>query len=426
MGDSWSRASLRDAGVVLIDCDHATPPAAEVGYPYVAIPQLRDGHIDFSSARRISQEHLIQWTRKAKPQAHDVVLSRRTNPGVTAYVSGDVEFALGQNLVLLRADGSKVFPPFLRWLVRGPEWWRQIEKFINVGAVFDSLKCADVPNFELLIPPLPEQRAIAHVLDVLDGKIELNRRMAETLEAMARVMFKSWFVDFDPVRAKAESRPTGLPDDLAALFPSTFEDEGYPSGWELRRLSSIATFLNGLALQKFAADADEPSLPVIKIAELRTGPTPRSGRAKTSLPRDYIIGDGDHIFSWSGTLIHSRWSHGSGALNQHLFKVTPIDVPAWTVYEAVDHHLPAFQAIASAKAVTMGHIQRHHLDEAMVPIPQAPLLGAMDEIFGPIHDRRLTLSIECRTLTTLRDTLLPRLISGELRIRDVESAIEAA
>src|SRR5206468_7739639 len=122
-------------------------------------------------------------------------LSRRCNPGETAVVPAGLECALGQNLVLLRADAAKMFPPFLRWLVRGVEWWEQIGKFLNVGAVFDSLKCADIPNFRLRIPPLSEQRAIASVLGALDDKIELNRRMNETLEALAQSLFKSWFLD---------------------------------------------------------------------------------------------------------------------------------------------------------------------------------------------------------------------------------------
>jgi very-short-patch-repair endonuclease/restriction endonuclease S subunit len=202
MAGEWQLMTLRAANVTLIDCDHRTPPAAEDGYPYVAIPQMRGGRIELAGARRIGREHYLEWTRKAKPSANDVILSRRCNPGETAVAPAGAEFALGQNLVLLRADGTKVFPPFLRWLVRGPDWWEQIGKFNNVGAVFDSLKCADVPKFELRIPPLPEQRAIAHILGTLDDKIELNRRMNETLEAMARALFKSWFVDFDPVRAK--------------------------------------------------------------------------------------------------------------------------------------------------------------------------------------------------------------------------------
>ncbi len=186
---------------------------------------------------------------------------------------------------LLRADGTKVFPPFLRWLVRSPEWWEQISKFINVGAVFDSLKCADVPRFELRIPPLPEQRAIAHILGTLDDKIELNRRMNETLEAMARALFKSWFVDFDPVRAKAEGRDPGLPKPLADLFPARLVDSELgeiPEGWGVKSLDDIARFLNGLALQKHPP-AGGRSLPVIKIAQLRTGTTSGADRASADL-----------------------------------------------------------------------------------------------------------------------------------------------
>ncbi len=159
MAGEWQTLSLREAGVTLIDCDNRTPPPADAGYPYVAIPQLRRGRLDLSDVRRITREDFSEWTRKAKPTENDVVRSRRCNPGETAYVPPGLEFALGQNLVLLRADGDRVYPPFLRWLVSGPEWWEQIGKFLNLGAVFDSLRCADVPKFELRIPPIAEQRA---------------------------------------------------------------------------------------------------------------------------------------------------------------------------------------------------------------------------------------------------------------------------
>jgi hypothetical protein len=152
MKEAWNPTSLRDAGVTLIDCDHRTPPASNNGYPYVAIPQLKEGRIELKDVRRISPENYLEWTRKAKPQEHDVILSRRCNPGETAHVPAGLECALGQNLVLLRADGSKLYPPFLRWLVRGPHWWEQVGKFINVGAVFESLKCAEIPNFKMPLP----------------------------------------------------------------------------------------------------------------------------------------------------------------------------------------------------------------------------------------------------------------------------------
>jgi len=253
MAGEWAKLSLREAKVTLIDCDHRTPPASESGYPYVAIPQLRNGRIDLSNVRRITREHFDEWTQKAKPSANDVVLSRRCNPGETAFVPPDLEFALGQNLVLLRADGTTVYPPFLRWLVRGPEWWEQIGKFLNAGAVFDSLKCADVPKFELRIPPMEEQRAIAHILGTLDDKIELNQRMNETLEAMARALFESWFMDFDPVRSKAEGRDPGLPQPIADLFPDRFEDSELgeiPKGWRVAPLPEVIDVNPTRALRK--------------------------------------------------------------------------------------------------------------------------------------------------------------------------------
>src|SRR5437868_4000742 len=126
LGDDWQVLSLREAGVSLIDREHRTPPASESGYPYVAIPQIKNGWIDLKDVRRITHERFVEWTRKAYPQAYDVVLSRRCNPGETAFVPPGLEFALGQNLVLLRSNGEKIFPPFLRWLVRSPLWCEQI------------------------------------------------------------------------------------------------------------------------------------------------------------------------------------------------------------------------------------------------------------------------------------------------------------
>src|SRR5579872_7036827 len=119
----WPTMTLQEAGVKLIDCVHKTPIAVETGYPYVTIPQMKNGRIDFSEARRITHADYIEWTKKARPQVNDVVLSRRTNPGVTATFGKHCEFALGQNLVLLRADGHHVCPEFLRWLVVSPAWW---------------------------------------------------------------------------------------------------------------------------------------------------------------------------------------------------------------------------------------------------------------------------------------------------------------
>ncbi len=271
------------------------------------------------------------------------------------------------------------------------------------------------------IPPLPEQRAIAHILGTLDDKIELNRKMNETLEAMARALFKSWFVDFDPVRAKAAGRDTGLPKHIADLFPDSFVDSELgeiPKGWDVLSLDEIAYFLNGLALQKFPPTCNR-WLPVIKISQLRAGNTQGADRASADLETDYIVANGDILFSWSGSLECVLWAGGLGALNQHLFKVTSARYPKWLCYLGIHEHLDDFRHIAAGKATTMGHIQRHNLSDAKISVPSPKLVGEMDSILGPIIESIWQRKMQSKTLTVLRDTLLPRLISGELKLTKI-------
>jgi type I restriction enzyme S subunit len=280
----------------------------------------------------------------------------------------------------------------------------------------------------LLLPPLPEQRAIAHILGTLDDKIELNRRMSETLEAMARALFKAWFVDFEPVRAKMEGRwqrgqsLSGLPAHLYDLFPDRLVESELgeiPEGWEVKSLDEIAHFLNGLALQKYPPKEGR-SLPVIKIAQLRSGNTLGADQASADLDPDYVVADGDILFSWSGSLECVVWAGGPGALNQHLFKVTPKRYPRWLCYFGVHAHLEEFRHIAAGKATTMGHIQRHHLSEAKLAVPPYPLLEVMDRCVSPIFEASWKRHLESRTLAALRDALLPKLIRGEIRVKDAE------
>ena len=279
-------------------------------------------------------------------------------------------------------------------------------------------------GMRILFPPLLEQKRIASILGSLDDKIELNRRMNETLEGMARALFKSWFVDFDPVRAKLDGRqPVGMDAGTAALFPAAFQDSSLgpiPKGWEVRSLDKIADYLNGLALQKFPP-GDGPTLPVIKIAQLRKGDTADADLCGANLPAEYVVQDGDVLFSWSGSLEVELWCGGRGALNQHLFKVTSPEFTKWFYYLWTRYHLDEFRLIAAGKATTMGHIQRGHITAAKVLVPPRPLLDAMTRIVSPLIDRIVANRIQSRTLAALRDTLLPKLLSGELRVKDVSA-----
>ena len=215
MGSKWANKSLKELGVQLIDCVHKTPSAQTHGIPYIGIPQMKNGELDFeASPRLISEADYKLWTEKVNPQRGDIVLSRRCNPGETAYVSDNTKFALGQNLVLLRTTGNLIKPEYLRWVVNSTYWWDEVEKYKNPGAIFDSLKCCDIPNFKIPAPPLHIQDKISYILGSLTDKINLNNKYNHTLEKMSQTLFKSWFVDFDPVIDNALDTGNPIPEAL--------------------------------------------------------------------------------------------------------------------------------------------------------------------------------------------------------------------
>ncbi len=296
------------------------------------------------------------------------------------------------------------------------------------GTTVPKLNQDNLNRIALSIPSLKIQRAIAHILGTLDDKIELNRRMNETLEAIARAIFKSWFVDFDPVRAKMEGRDPGLPPHIADLFPDRLVDSELgemPEGWEIYSLDEIANYQNGLALQKYPAEEGNDFLHRLKIRELRQGYfDDRSEKSTIDIPDEFIAYDGDVIFSWSGSLLIDLWTGGKGALNQHLFKVTSEEYPKWFYYYWTKHHLDEFQRIAAGKATTMGHIKRNHLSEAMVIAPKREFLEKFQDNIEPFIRLIINRRLEIQTLSNLRDTILPKLISGELRVDDPQAFLE--
>ena len=290
------------------------------------------------------------------------------------------------------------------------------------GAVMPKLTQGNLNRIEISHPLLPEQRAIAGVLGALDDKVEQSRRTARALERLARAIFRAWFVDFEPVKAKAGGAASfpSMPKRVFDALPNRFVDSEIgpvPEGWELKPIATIATFLNGLALQKYPPRGDGEDLRVIKIAQLRKGSSEGAAWANSDVAEQYMIGDRDLLFSWSGTLEAEFWFGGKGALNQHLFKVTSSHFPSWFCFLWIRQHLPWFRAIAASKATTMGHIKRGHLQETPVVVPPNEVLHEANEVIGPIYDLFGQMMIESRKLAAMRDVLLPKLLSGEVRVR---------
>lgn len=426
MSTEWEYAPLGEVcSRITYGFTNPMPTIDGDGAYMVTAKDIKNGRIKYQTARKTSWDaYRSKLTDKSRPAKGDLLLTKDGSIGRLALCDRD-DICINQSVALLQSNGKGDFR-YIKYLLEAPEYQRKMESDSD-GSTIKHIYITRVDKMIIPLPPRKEQQGIVSILGTLDDKIELNRKTNETLEAMAKALFKSWFVDFDPVRAKAEGRPTGLPAEMSDLFPDSFEDSELgeiPCGWKVKSLDKVAHFLNGLALQKFPPEDGAPTLPVIKIAQLKKGDSIGADRCSTAVPSDYVVRDGDMLFSWSGSLAVDIWCGGDGALNQHLFKVTSKTYGKWFFYQWVKHHLPEFQEIAQGKATTMGHIQRHHLSEAMALIPKPSLLAAMDSAFAPLLDRAFGLRKQSNDLATTRDALLPKLISGELRIPDAEKMLE--
>ena len=280
---------------------------------------------------------------------------------------------------------------------------KYVVNYIDSESAQPNISAPTISKFVFRIPKEKEdQRRIASILSSLDRKIELNNKINADLEEMAQAIFKNWFVDFEPFKdGKFVDSELGM----------------IPEGWKVGTLTEIASYMNGLAMQKFPPENNEDSLPVLKIKELGQGFCGTdSDRCSCNIKDECKIHNGDVIFSWSGTLLVDVWCGGDCGLNQHLFKVTSKDYPKWFYYYWTKHHLQEFIHIAKDKAVTMGHIKRGHLEEALVAIPDNNSMEKAHELFEPILSKMISLRLENSRLSLLRDTLLPRLMSGEIEI----------
>ena len=285
-------------------------------------------------------------------------------------------------------------------------------------------------RFRFLIPPLPEQRAIAHILGTLDDKIELKRRMNETLEAMARALFKDWFVDFGPTRAKIEGRDPYLAPEIWDLFPDKLDEDGKPEGWETQSVIDQAEWVNGAAYGNMHFSNAHDALPVVKIAELKAGVTKNTKRTNTELGDKYRIRDRELLFSWSGnpdTSIDTFiWTGGEAWLNQHIFAVRDngARTPAF-LYTMLKWLKPEFAEIARNKQTTgLGHVTKQDLKRMQIYVGPRELLEESEHLIGPLHARMQTNLVENMTLAQARDLLLPNLVSGEIRVGDIDKIVK--
>jgi len=388
------------------------------------------------------------WPGQAKKSIRrgDILFSEiRPANGRWAYVDIEADdYVVSTKLMVIRARTNKAFPRFLYHFLTSAKitgWLQHLAE--SRSGTFPQITFDQIAELELPLPPVTVQAKIASLLDTIDDKIELNRRMSETLEAMARALFKSWFVDFDPVRAKMEGRPStssgqaipGLPKHLADLFPDSFEGSELgeiPKGFEERALYDCADYINGSAFRNDDFSQDRVGLPVIKIGELKDGITSQTKFTEAILELKYRITSGDILFSWSGSPDTSIdtfvWTGGEGWLNQHIFKMQ-FNRPEekFFVHFLLRHLKPVFIEIARNKQTTgIGHVTAQDLKRLKTVFPPDDFLRAFNRLAEPLFQKAYSNSCESRTLAALRDTLLPKLLTGEIGVKDAETTLHEA
>ena len=303
---------------------------------------------------------------------------------------GEVGFGSTEYIVFRAKETTD--PDFLYYLVCSPTIREPAIKSMVGSSGRQRVQTSVLENLIVEVPSLEEQKRIGGLLKALDDKIKLNNQMNNNLLQQAQAVFAKEFLSFDTT----------------------------PEGWKESSLLGIADYLNGLAMQKFRPKDGENGLPVLKIKELRQGSRDASSElCSPSIKKEYIVHDGDVIFSWSGSLLVDFWCGGTCGLNQHLFKVTSTSFDKWFYFAWTDHHLQKFAAIAADMATTMGHIKREELAKAEVLVPPQAEYERIGGLLAPIYDLVVANRIENRKLATLRDELLPRLMSGYLDVSEV-------
>ena len=379
------------------------------GIPVLNGSNLQGFKLNEDSFNYVSQEK-ADSLGKANAHKGDVVITHRGTLGQIVYIPEDSkykQYVISQSQFRLKLNQDLIRPDFFVYFFHTRLGQHRI--LMNASQVGVPALARPTSTFKEVLVPVPSMDVQIKVMDILhslDDKIEVNRKINENLEQQAQALFKSWFVDFEPFK-----NGEFVESELGVI----------PKGWRVGSLSSIADYINGLAMQKYRPEEEEKGLPVLKIKELGQGSVDDNSELSSPslIGEKYIINDGDIIFSWSGTLMVKIWCGGKCGLNQHLFKVVAKDYPKWFAYQWTRHHLDNFIRIAKDKAVTMGHIKRGELDKAKVLIPDRSSMGIVSDIMKPLHLQMISNELESRRLAELRDTLLPKLMSGELNVGDV-------
>jgi type I restriction enzyme S subunit len=356
------------------------------GYAIINGEQINGERVTWKDVGRISQERYAE-SPEIMLKKDDILMTKDGTIGKIAYIDDLPEPATVASGIFVVRKNSDLLDQKYLWYYLKSHFFKHLIKYRTEGSVIPHLYQRDFVEMDIALPSMKEQKIISWILSSVDEKIRLLQKQNETMQSLAELLFKQWFVD-----EHSQSRHE-------------------------EPLDKIADYLNGLACQKYPPKNEIDKLPVLKIKDLRNGFSEGSDWARSDVDPKYYVELGDVIFSWSGSLMIKIWDGQKCILNQHLFKVTSLKYPKWYYYLWTKHHLEKFISIADSKATTMGHIKREDITSSMVLVPSAKELKTMNEEMDPIFAKIILNYEQIKILGDLRRTMLPKLINGEIRLK---------
>ena len=424
--DDWTWSRLDDVSDGVFDCPHSTPKLTDVG-PYVVRTQdIITGVFRADQAGRVSEETYAERIARVTPSRGDLLYSREgTYFGIAAEVPAKTRVCLGQRMVLIRPDKRRLDFSFLCHWLNSPIMAAHIHGYRD-GTVAERLNLPTIRALPIIIPPLADQKAIAAVLGALDDKIELNRRMNATLEAMARALFQSWFVDFDPVRAKLDGRkPTGLDPATAAHFPATFQDSTFghiPKGWETGSILRQADLLSGGTPKTDVPAYWNGDVPWASAKDVSQCGEAFLVSTERTITKQGVEESSTKIIPANATVVVARgattgrltmFGHAM-AMNQTCYGLrSKVEAP-FALYCNTRHFIE--RLVQGGHGSIFDTITTSTFEATDVLLAPKELLLAFDKQVTPLFQQVHANLHQSRTLATLRDTLLPKLLSGELSV----------
>lgn len=428
-------ARLAELCESIVDCPHSTPLWTETGVVVLRSQNIKGGRLDLSSPSFTDEAHSAQRTKRATPRQDDLVITREAPMGEVCMVPPGLRCCLGQRMVLLRPNRRRIEPRYLLFALQAKSVQDEIRTSEGTGSTVSNLRIPLLESLPIPVHPLPTQRAIAHILGTLDDKIELNRRMSDTLQAMARALFESWFLAFEPVRAhaKEEGIRSVLAGDLAALFPDKLEVSAlgeWPGGWRLASLPEVIDVNPARPLRKGTV------APYLDMANMPTrGHAPNDvtlrpfGSGMRFMNGDTLVARITPCLENGKTAFVDFLKEGEvawGSTEYIVLRPKPPLPPEFAYCLARSEAFRDFAIQSMTGSSGRQRVPAESLAHFRLAVPPRPVAKAFARAVSPLFARASRAVAESRTLAVLRDTLLPKLISGELRVKDVEQFVGRA